>query len=441
MDRAHHVKMLNSMQMEAPVLNRPKIAKVARAYREKKIDLADAERLVALLASRNKLAKERATDVYQHFVERGLDGLGEKLRPKRERQRTHQIKILLFTGHSNRDKSHIDRDSGDYDRYRKYLGKKAYKEKYSPFWVGHLQVSGVTKAFLDKQVDVLVERRNSGTRWRDLFKACLTDPDFRNREALAPGYLDAMLVLGVQRLPAGPAADPALHAMMAADEKLTVTYRYCSNVLDMSKHTFAEAIQKNHYRKHECFLNAIYDFYKDTLLSPHRSDRYRVTRAHILELLDKTEGNIEEGLRISEVVPFFRKFKLRLRVYDIFHKLVFKYDPEVPNFNNKPMYCMFHESHIYTLNHDLDSLPYKDSEEEEKEQTLVWAGSDYKVKKEEKGRKHTVVDGVEDIFQVLRALPEAESGEPNQETIYMIQRQDDLEKILWEMRERGHTHR
>ena len=108
-----------------------------------------------------------------------------KLRPKRERQRTHQIKILLFTGHSNRDKSHIDRDSGDYDRYRKYLGKKAYKEKYSPFWVGHLQVSGVTKAFLDKQVDVLVERRSSGTRWRDLFKACLTDPDFRNREAMA----------------------------------------------------------------------------------------------------------------------------------------------------------------------------------------------------------------------------------------------------------------
>jgi hypothetical protein len=95
-------------------------------------------------------------------VERGLDGLGEKLRPKRERQRTHQIKILLFTGHSNRDKSHIDRDSGDYDRYKKYLGKKAYKEKYSPFWVGHLQVSGVTKAFLDKQVDVLVERRSSG---------------------------------------------------------------------------------------------------------------------------------------------------------------------------------------------------------------------------------------------------------------------------------------
>jgi hypothetical protein len=135
--------------------------------------------------------------------------------------------------------------------------------------------------------------------------------------------------------------------MMAADQKLTVTYRYCSNVPGHRQGTPSpRPSRRTTTESTSSFLNAIVRLLQGHPALPHRSDRYRVTRAHILELLDKTEDNIKEGLRISEVVPFFRKFKLRLRVYDIFHKLVFKYDPEVPNFNNKPMYCMFHESHI-----------------------------------------------------------------------------------------------
>jgi hypothetical protein len=61
-----------------------------------------------------------------------------------------------------------------------------------------------------------------------------------------------------------------------------------------------------------------------------------VTRADILNILGKTEDNIQNGITIQEVLPFFEQFQLKLRVYDIFITLVFKYDPLVDHRNNPP---------------------------------------------------------------------------------------------------------
>jgi hypothetical protein len=48
-----------------------------------------------------------------------------------------------------------------------------------------------------------------------------------------------------------------------------------------------------------------------------------------------------------------------------------------------------------------------------------------------------MIDNVDDILELLKELPE--NGEPDQDTIWMIQKQDDLEKILMQMRDLGHT--
>ena len=54
-------------------------------------------------------------------------------------------------------------------------------------------------------------------------------------------------------------------------------------------------------------------------------------------MLDRTEDNIKHGLTIDDVLPFFVKYKLRLRVFNIFYKRIFRYDPPVYNGHNKPM--------------------------------------------------------------------------------------------------------
>ena len=61
-----------------------------------------------------------------------------------------------------------------------------------------------------------------------------------------------------------------------------------------------------------------------------------------------------------------KKYKLKLRVYDIFYNLIHKYDPEVPNFNHRPFYCVTDGDHIYTLNTDLDNLAQKSEDDDYK---------------------------------------------------------------------------
>ncbi|MFM7986888.1 MAG: hypothetical protein ACKPKO_47000 [Candidatus Fonsibacter sp.] len=60
----------------------------------------------------------------------------------------------------------------------------------------------------------------------------------------------------------------------------------------------------------------------------------------ILELLGKTEENIKEGLSKSDILPFFIKYRLQLRVFDSFYKLIYQYDPPIRNHHNKVIYCM-----------------------------------------------------------------------------------------------------
>ena len=76
-------------------------------------------------------------------------------------------------------------------------------------------------------------------------------------------------------------------------------------------------------------------------------------------MIGKSEDNIKEGLTVEEILPFFIKYKLKLRVYDMFYKLIYSYDPPIADKNNKALYCMVKGDHVYTLNHDVNALAHK----------------------------------------------------------------------------------
>ena len=107
--------------------------------------------------------------------------------------------------------------------------------------------------------------------------------------------------------------------------------------------------------ENECWINTLYDFYGDNLLSQDKK-RNVITRDIILETQGRTEDNIKEGLSISEILPFFVKYRLQLRVFDSFYKLIYQYDPPIRNHHNKVLYCMMKDDHIYTLNHNINKL-------------------------------------------------------------------------------------
>jgi hypothetical protein len=46
----------------------------------------------------------------------------------------------------------------------------------------------------------------------------------------------------------------------------SINYKYIHTNIDISADTFQKAIELNHYVENECWINTIYDFYKDSLL-------------------------------------------------------------------------------------------------------------------------------------------------------------------------------
>ncbi len=99
-----------------------------------------------------------------------------------------------------------------------------------------------------------------------------------------------------------------------------------------------------------------------------------------------------------------------MRVYEVFNDLIHRYDPEVPNFNRRPFYCVTDGDHIYTLNNNLDNLTQKSEDDDYN----VSVGSNFNIpdKLSEKSNliiiiiKHT-----DDMLDIVREQPTVEDKE------------------------------
>jgi hypothetical protein len=220
-------------------------------------------------------------------------------------------------------------------------------------------------------------------------------------------------------------------------EKISAYYRFATTELDLEASTFKEAISKHNYVKDECFINSIYDFYRDNLL---RADKKRniISRASILSTIGKTEESVKEGLSIEDVLPFFEKHRLQLRVFDKFYKLVFKHDPPSRNHHNKAMYCLQADGHIYTLNHNLDRLAHQDQESDSEEHIKPRVGETFPIKEEAQARQAKMITNIDDILEVVRALP-APDKKGDKQILTLIHREDDLLKLLYQFVEAGYS--
>ena len=67
--------------------------------------------------------------------------------------------------------------------------------------------------------------------------------------------------------------------------------------------TFVEAITKKNHVRIECWLNSIVDVYGDTLMSEKRKEK--VDRDTILQIINKTEETVKNGISVQDIKPFF----------------------------------------------------------------------------------------------------------------------------------------
>jgi len=342
----------------APKANIAKMANVLQNYREGVVNnFRTAENAIIALSHPTMFGPRKVVEYYNKAM--GVQ-IERKLVAKLKVDYT--LRVLLFTSSARAPTGVVNALNEEQQKtYKKYITKKYPKHRL--FWAGRLEVTMGSNEFFEGVKDKLVVGKARNKEWKELTRICLTDPHFKNREQVARGYLEAIMVLSYDKKPEIAGTAP-LTTRKRGDDKLMIQYSYASNTIDVAQDTMKEAMENKRYVKNECWLNSIYDFYHDSLL---RTDKKKdmVTRETILQVLDRTEDNIKHGLTIDDVLPFFVKYKLRLRVFNIFYKRIFRYDPPVYNGHNKPMYVLADGDHIYTLNHDIKRLEQNQDEDED----------------------------------------------------------------------------
>jgi hypothetical protein len=240
----------------------------------------------------------------------GLYAQAKKLNPdpSEEQQKDRDVKIALKTSSS---------------RVRK-------NKDLIQIWGGDIEVDAVDERVIDESKWKMVLR---GTLdFKHIYPILMTNENFRNREQDVPGYIDAIYIAGwkqSKRASEVEAKDP-LKIRLKDAVKVGLDFKYCYYKLDTDKPTFKDALAISSYKPNECWINAIVEKYGESLMRSKKRSNV-VNRETILKLVGRSEADIVDGLTVHEILPFFQRYKLRLRVYDVFFRLIFKYDPETEN--------------------------------------------------------------------------------------------------------------
>jgi hypothetical protein len=194
----------------------------------------------------------------------------------------------------------------------------------------------------------------------------------------------------------------------------------------MEASTIHKAIQNGNHIENECWINALTDFYKDTLMS--EKNRNRLTREKVIEIIGRDNFH-EKGASIAEMEQVFKQYRIQVRIFDFMNRLIYKHDPEKRNHHIKTLYAMVKNNHIYVLNHDLKSIQQGQAN---KYSPVVKASTDYYLNEKDEPPEFRMIKDINEILEI--------QGEEN-EDINIVLENNNLTEVFFQPVKSGYEPR
>ena len=221
-----------------------------------------------------------------------------------------------------------------------------------------------------------------------------------------------------------------IHWKCRNTEHITLNYKYISSAVDLSADAFEMAIKRNNYIKDERWLNAIVEIYEEFLFNRKREP---LTRAKLLQIVGKTENDIKDGVSVTQMIPFFDKYNIPVKVFDVNYKFIFRHHQNNINKRIKPLYVLMKNNHIYVLNHDLKRLEQKLKEDYG---IKISASENYSINDKANYNTFKMIESIDDVIKILKDyIAEHGDDKKKDETIMFncIYRTNNLEKLLFDI--------
>ena len=141
-----------------------------------------------------------------------------------------------------------------------------------------------------------------------------------------------------------------------------------------------------------CWVNALTDFYKDTLMN--EKTRKRLTVERFVEILGRNVFFFKEH-PFRKWKKIFLEFSIQVRICNYLNASVYKYDPPKRNHHIKTFYALVQNNHIYVLNHDLKSIQQKQGSKI----ATVKASTDYYISNKEDPPNFKMINNVDGLLK------------------------------------------
>ena len=179
--------------------------------------------------------------------------------------------------------------------------------------------------------------------------------------------------------------------------------RFMTNKINFEAETLKQALECKNYIENECWITTLMNYYGDSILSQDRSIRYRLTREKLLIILNTNESKIKNGLKIKDIVPFFQKFNLILKVFDFTLTLIYQYIPPRPNKHEPVCYAYINGNHVYTIDQNHHSLKFKKLFDLQTDAIIVKPPtSNYNLNFDKEPSKVYLMKNVDDMFNIIK---------------------------------------
>ena len=186
---------------------------------------------------------------------------------------------------------------------------------------------------------------------------------------------------------------------------------------------------KNHHIENECWTNTLIDHRADTLMRQKKGKRAKnLTREKVIEIINKTEEEFKNnGASIREMEKVFKQFNIKARIYDISinSKPIHRHDGE--NYFSKRVVTfngLVKSSHIYTLNHKLESVKRKTKDEEN--HTLK-NHSNYYINDRKEAMKFKMIETIDDLLKLKK-----------EDEYKLILKDNDLNRFVFDLKGAGY---
>ena len=297
------IHVLKNLKIASKQAQKANIDKVIALYEDRKIEkFRTAENIILKLLSTRPAVAVKLIEKYDEYKSAKGKTPGTILKPPKVKpiivEQITRCSVFVFLYVEDAKKQ--QEEDKVYARVRTYKG---LRQLCAPTFELSLPQRGIQRLeSLKRELHINLEGTAGNDFW-SLVKYLSLNKEFKDMPVVSCGYLKALYIIKIDYPDEAEAEEYIPKQNLSKDTtKSSCYYQYINTELDLTADTLHTALVNKAYTENECWINTLYDNYKDTLLSLKK--RKVITRESILQILDKTEDIIKMDYQLTMYFHF-----------------------------------------------------------------------------------------------------------------------------------------